>query len=59
MCGGDMDEVKELAADSNFERTFGAVETCPTAAVSEYPSVPIEVVDVARVVEIKDFAIPQ
>lgn len=54
-----MDEVKELAADSNFERTFGAVETCPTAAVSEYPSVPIEVVDVARVVEIKDFAIPQ
>ncbi|CAM9885372.1 unnamed protein product, partial [Laminaria digitata] len=32
MCGGSMDEAEELAADSDFERFFGVVDTCSTAA---------------------------
>ena len=31
-CGGSMDEADELAADSDFDRTFGIVDTCFTAA---------------------------
>lgn len=44
MCGGSIDGVDELAADSDFERTFGIVDMCSTTegddevCVSQYPS---------------------
>ena len=31
LCNGTMDEREELAADSDFDRTFGIVDTCPNA----------------------------
>lgn len=32
ICNGTMEEPEELTADSDFERTFGTVDTCSTAA---------------------------
>lgn len=32
LCGGYKDEPEELPADSDFERNFGVVDSCPAAA---------------------------